>query len=302
MTLAPDVATLLARHGVRGPERAFRDGPFSGARITAFDGGDETWLLKRFNGRDDWMMRRTADRFGREAEFATSDVPAALPAGVAVPTVGAARDGDGFAVLMRDIDHMLFAPGGGIYEGAMELVLGRIAELHAAFEGSTLRDAAVHFCDPVARITLLAPEAGRTLVEEGRDFGILRGWQAFERLALPEAVRLVRTLFADPAPLRTLLDALPPTLLHGDAKAANMGVDGRGTLWLIDWALTMHAPVAVEVGWLLAVNSSRLPWPLDETLARYRTYLQRAAGARFAAHRWPQQERLIPRPPRRRRH
>jgi hypothetical protein len=38
------------------------------------------------------------------------------------------------------------------------------------------------------------------------------------------------------------------------------------------------------------VNSSRLPWTLDETLERYREHLRRALGARFDADIWKRQE------------
>ena len=40
-------------------------------------------------------------------------------------------------------------------------------------------------------------------------------------------------------------------------------------MWLIDWAMTLVAPPAVELGWFLAINSRRLPVSLDEVMRRY---------------------------------
>jgi Ser/Thr protein kinase RdoA (MazF antagonist) len=102
-------------------------------------------------------------------------------------------------------------------------------------------------------------------------------------------VRLARGLFADMSPLVQALASLPRTLVHGDLKLANMGVDGD-ILWLFDWADVSRAPVALEIAWFLAVNSSRLPRSLDATLDHYATQLQRALGdERLAEAQWPAQ-------------
>jgi thiamine kinase-like enzyme len=86
--------------------------------------------------------------------------------------------------------------------------------------------------------------------------------------------------------MRAVLDALPPTLLHGDLKLGNAALDDVGTLWLIDWALVMRAPVAHELAWMLAVNSSRLPSTLDETIVRYEAHLREALEGAFDHDEW----------------
>ena len=75
-----------------------------------------------------------------------------------------------------------------------------------------------------------------------------------------------------------VLQRLPRTIVHHDLKIANAGIEGS-TLWLIDWSEVTLGPVALDLGWLLAVNSSRLPWTLDETAERYRRHLSAALGA-----------------------
>jgi hypothetical protein len=150
--------------------------------------------------------------------------------------------------------------------------------MHAAFWDDRLDATDVGWCTLGDRLTMLSPNVGRQLVDAGRDFGLARGWKIFRELAPPDAAELVRRLQADPSPLLRLLEGLPPTLLHGDLKFANIGVDDGG-VWLLDWALVARGPVAVEMAWFLSVNSGRLPWPLDETLDRYARHLERELGA-----------------------
>src|SRR5581483_4817941 len=80
---------------------------------------------------------------------------------------------------------------------------------------------------------------------------------------------------------------------HGDFKFANVGLDAEA-VWLIDWAVSMYAPVAVEIAWFLSVNSSRLPCTLDETIERYRAALAARLGTqRFAQAQWGVQRGVV---------
>ena len=57
--------------------------------------------------------------------------------------------------------------------------------------------------------------------------------------------------------------------------------DGR--IALIDWQMTMLAPVAVELGWLLVGNSGVLPDRPETVLEAYRRAVAAAAGETAAA-------------------
>jgi hypothetical protein len=119
--------------------------------------------------------------------------------------------------------------------------------------------------------------------------GFTAGWQRFHSAAPPDASELVRALHNDPSPIIDVCNALPQTLLHNDVKIANIAIEGD-TVWLFDWALAGFGPVCSELGWLLGVNSSRLPWTLDETMARYGEHLRRTLGTRFDGAEWERQE------------
>jgi hypothetical protein len=99
---------------------------------------------------------------------------------------------------------------------------------------------------------------------------LARGWDlALERL--PSSVKERMTMPA--AELASEWSALPLTLIHGDCKIANFARLAGGRIAAFDWALAAAAPVAIEVGWYLAINATRLARPKEAWLELYRQRL-----------------------------
>lgn len=261
------VAALIDAHGLAGSaEEAFEHTGFSGAslaRLVRSDG--QAFVLKRMSIARDWIMRATDDHDCREAAF--SDASMDLGDLVRTPAVGAARDGGAHAVLMLDISDELVAPG-TISESQLEAIIEAMAALHRR-----PAPGGVPWCDLTRRLTLLTPDTAR--IAEAYDapvaHDIIDGWARFDELASPEGRTIVHRLFADPAPLVRALERTPAAFLHGDLKFDNIGIDRELRIWLIDWAMTLVAPPAVELGWFLAINSRRLPpsVSLDGVMSRY---------------------------------
>jgi hypothetical protein len=117
----------------------------------------------------------------------------------------------------------------------------------------------------ICRASLERPGAAREAVADR----ILPGWDAFDRQA-PRAVRdLINGLGEQPQPLLDALALLPATLIHGDLKLANVGIEADGTIDLVDWQMVTVAPVAVELGWFLVSNVASLPLSAADVLDRY---------------------------------
>lgn len=275
--LAADVAALLRAHGADATRlREIEHDGFSGARLWRVS---DTLLLKRVRYADDWIMQTTRDASCREAQFAASALATRLPHEVAVASLGAARDGDGWAILMRDIS-ACWITDALVPDDLCERIIDGLAALHAAYWARPPDDSGIDWCAVPQRLAVTSPATADALVRAGRDFGIAGGWRRFFETADARAAHVARRLFDEPAPLLRLLDALPQTLVHSDAKIANVGW-GEGRLWLIDWALVARAPAALELAWFLAVNSSRLPWPPDAVMQSYERRLRQrlTAGA-----------------------
>jgi hypothetical protein len=275
---APDfepLAQVLARHGLVGvPEESFPNDGWSGASMTLLRRGRDRFVLKRDSLARDWIARATDDGpILREAWFAAHGP--ALPSPVRAPYLGAGHDGDEFGILMPDLTGILFDWDAPISVGALEQVLNGLAELHShPWTVSDAREAS-HWCPIRERITLICRA---TLERAGpaRDAvgdRILPGWDAFDRVAAPAARELIDSLGIDPAPLVAALARLPTTLLHGDLKLANVGIEPDGTIDLVDWQMVSVAPIAVELGWFLVSNVASLPLQPDDVLARYHAAL-----------------------------
>jgi aminoglycoside phosphotransferase (APT) family kinase protein len=106
----------------------------------------------------------------------------------------------------------------------------------------------------------------------------IAGWDAFDRRAPAAARNLIARLTADVGPLVQALGELPVAGLHGDLKLANVALLPDADVGLIDWQMTLRAPVAVELGWLVVSNVALLPEPPDAVLDRYRQATQDGVG------------------------
>ena len=105
-------------------------------------------------------------------------------------------------------------------------------------------------------------------------------------MATPAAREIIAGLAADPQPLLDELEAQPATLIHGDLKLANVGIEDDGSIVLVDWQMVMIAPIAVELGWFLVSNVASLPLPPEEVIARYRSKLSYAISDAEDDGRW----------------
>jgi aminoglycoside phosphotransferase (APT) family kinase protein len=112
----------------------------------------------------------------------------------------------------------------------------------------------------------------------------LAGWDAFDRRASALARRLIESLSDDPAPLIAALGRLPSAGLHGDLKLSNVGLLPGRRVALIDWQMTLRAPIAVELGWFLVSNVALLPLAALGVLNDYRDAVRRRLGRGGRGH------------------
>ncbi|MEO8273141.1 MAG: hypothetical protein ABI620_03665 [Chloroflexota bacterium] len=268
----PDLASLLGEHdlGDAAEEPLPNDG-WSGARLTRLRRGDgASFVLKRDSLELDWIARVTDDALLlREAQLAIA--APTLPAPVRLPHLGVARDGDTVALLMPDLTGTLLRWEHPAAIDAAERVLGALAALHAQPWQEQL-PAAFPWTDLRRRVLLLtrasAAEYERAGMPVGERFRL--GWDAFDRQVRPRVKDLIDGMTTDPEPLLAALSRLPRAGLHGDLKLGNAGPSADGTVFFIDWQMTLVAPIAVELGWFLVCNTAGLPLTPEEALESYR--------------------------------
>jgi len=191
-------------------------------------------------------------------------------------------------MLMPDLTGVLFDWDAPISVDRLERVLGGLAEMHG-YPWRTSGDVGDGpWCPLRERIALICrpslerPGPAHDAVAER----LLPGWDAWDRVAAPPARGIIADLAADPQPLLEALEAQPSTLIHGDLKLANVGIEADGSIVLVDWQMVAIAPVAVELGWFLVSNVASLPLPPGEVIARYRSKLSWAIADAEDDGRW----------------
>ena len=283
----PDLAAVLSEHGLEGvPEEPMRHDGWSGAQLTRLTRSDGArFVLKRDSLARDWIARVTDDQpILREAQLVVA--APALPAPVRLPHLAAARDGDDVILLMPDLSGTLLTWEAPVDEAIVDRVLAALAALHALPWHEAVPEQ-FPWTGLDRRVLLLTRRSAEAYETAGNPVGerFRLGWEAFDRQAPPEARRLIAELTADASPLLDGLARLPTAGLHGDLKLGNVGLADDGTVWLIDWQMTLIGPVAVELGWFLVCNVAGLPVAPDHVLERYRLAAGRPADDAWAAER-----------------
>jgi hypothetical protein len=268
----PPLADALAEHGLAGvAEAEFDNDGWSGARLTRLVRDDGArFVIKRDALSLDWIARVTGDVPDlREALLAHARP--ALPAPVRLPHLAVARDDELVAELMPDLTGTLLRWEHPTTNDAVASVLAALAALHREPWHQQL-PGTFPWTDLTTRVTLLTRASAERYHAAGLPVGarFLGGWDAFDRHVRPPVRELVQRVSDDPAPLIAALQRLPSVGLHGDLKLGNVGIASDGTAWMIDWQMTMVAPVAVELGWFLVCNVASLQLTPDEALERYR--------------------------------
>jgi hypothetical protein len=281
----PDLADVLDRHGLRGaPEEAMRHDGWSGAALTRLTGSDGSrFVLKRDSLARDWIARVTDDApFLREAQLAHA--APALPSPVALPHLAVARDGDEVALLMPDLTGTLLTWEAPLDIATVDRVLVALATLHRTPWHAQL-PASFPWTDLRRRVLLLTRRSADAYSAAGIAVGdrFRAGWDAFDRQVRPPVRDLIDGMTAEPEPLLSALARLPVAGLHGDLKLGNAGPASDGAVHLIDWQMTLVAPIAVELGWFLVCNVAGLPLPPGEILERYRTVAELPDGEAWHA-------------------
>ena len=230
-------------------------------------------MLKHASPADDWIVRATRDDDIREGWLAAtatdsrawigqeSNPPWDVYLGSGRRPVGRWR-GDPDA---RRVDGAggLGAPGSStvLSVEATDRLLDRIAMLHAVPWSTVLTEAAARagaasppWCP--ARRTADPADAG-SRPPDTRPRAIRSGRSSCAAGTGSSATRLrppgIWSLGWPPTPLRSSRPwtACPSVGLHGDIKLANVALHPDGRVGFIDWQMTLEAPVAVELGWMV---------------------------------------------------
>jgi len=307
--LSPEALSLLEGRTVRNVRVQPFTSPYGGVSGNTFlsvetaddDGATRAYIVKRTAPSWDIIMRITGDTACREMLVWRQRLLDRLPDAIGHTVVGCAVDGDGWALLLRDITQQMHAcqrwpdPGWApLNERELATFLDGLAAMHAEFwEDAALLDPQLGLCELPWLYASFSPATVER--EAGSPHPLLpflrMGWEQFGQVAAPELVRLARRLQADTSPLIDALRRYPWTLAHGDPNTKNFGLELAPTpkLLLLDWQLVTRAPPAVDLAFFLALFSPVLPVSNEAVIEQYRQRLAARLGRRFDVSWWQPQ-------------
>ena len=207
----------------------------------------------------DWVMQTARDA-GRIADMWEQGLFDCLPASIDHATLAVRRKPGGAEVLMTDQTASLFSQGSELRTCHIDILQG-IDAVHRAFASASMSG----LCDLRDYYSLLSPRVCASQAAEHEVPRLaLEGWARFHELVPEEVAGAIGRLHADPEPLVDALMGYDATLVHGDLKMANLGMN-RDRVVLLDWGtLTAWAPAAVDYAWYIAINAAALE--LDHSL------------------------------------
>jgi hypothetical protein len=290
--------TRVRRQPFISPYGGVSGNQFLSVETTASDGPARSYIVKRTSPDWDIIMRITGDPACRELLVWQHGLLDRLPPEAGHTVVAGAIDGNGRALLMRDITDLMHPcqrwpdPGWSpLDERELLVFVDGLAALHAQFwEAPVLLDPGLGLCELPWLYASFSPATARRERDTPHSLiAILRdGWAQFEHEAAADLRRLVRALQADLRPLCDALARSPWTLVHGDPNCKNFGFERtpRPKLLLLDWQIVTRAPPAVDLAYVLALFSAVLPVSYEEVINRYRACLAERLGDRFDERWW----------------
>ncbi len=233
-------------------------------RVRLVDGS--RFVVKRIHPDSDLTLGLTGGTVAREYLLWRAGVLDRLPTGVGHAVLDGWLEGETTVLVMRDLGDAVLTWDSRLDAAQTDWVLERVAAVHRRFLGDPPSDTV----GLGEALSLFAPARLRALAEQGTELATLalRGWEIFADTAPADVAAPVLALLSDVTPLADALSTGPVTLTHGDLTTVNMAVE-RDDLVLLDWALPMAAPGAVDVARLVAGCSTRMAPPREAVLASY---------------------------------
>lgn len=238
--------------------------------------GQSRFILKQFHAERDWVMRLTHDSQTREMTLFLHGIFDRLADETSSPIIAVAENDGEWASLMYDVSMELLPPNQDLNADDATLLIEKLAGIHARFwDDVILENSALGLSSLDDFLTILSPARVRRELETGHTHPVLEaaalGWQQFDAQAPADVRHIIHAWQENNAPLREMLNKLPRTLVHGDYKLGNLGIDRteQPLTIVLDWQDATRSAGVLDLGYFLALNAHQLPFAKEDAIELY---------------------------------
>ena len=223
-------------------------------------------VLKRIVPEGDWLARFTGDR-GREGLLFAEGATARFPPNLDSAVRAAEFDGEAWWLAMDDVSEHLLGAAGPISRDQNRQILVAMAGVWQRFWGEPVDGACSFLYRQLA--------TGPGVAEQERDGVDLLPkqleafWEAFGDAVDDDVGEAVISIAADPRRFVAAFERCGTTLIHGDLRDEQLGIDGERVI-AIDWGLATIANPAYELSWDMMHTGWRIEASHNEIVEDFR--------------------------------
>lgn len=255
--------TVVSRAPLDGITEAYSTARLE--RATLSDG--QQVVLKTLTAEGDWLTRVSGGT-DRPRRLWDSGLFGRIGSVIDHTVIDIWEAGGRDVIVMRDASDELVPPRRPVTRQQSRKLLAGLAALHAAGRSEPVQE----LCPIGARYGMFAPALLANDPGPGAHPStewILSGWEMFDDLVDAGVADAMHAVHADPSLVGRPLATFAPTVVHGDAKLANLGIGGSRVV-AVDWGeLTGFGPPEVDVAWYALMNTSRIGGSPDDAFADY---------------------------------
>jgi hypothetical protein len=261
-------ASLLERFGRVSEQSVLDSTGWSGSRLeSAVLANGRRLVLKRIVPGGDWLASSTGDR-GREGLLFAEGVMGRFPPSLDSAIRAAEFDGEAWWLAMDDVGEYLFGVSGPITRAQNRQILAAMAGVWERFWGQPVEGA----CSFLDRQLCVGPGVSER-ERDGVDLlpkQLETFWELFGEAVHDDVAEAVLALAWDPGDFVAAFERCGTTLIHGDLRDEQLGIDGERVI-AIDWGLATVANPAYELAWYMMHTGWRIEASHDEIVADFRS-------------------------------
>lgn len=286
--LSPAVLSGLLQHNISHvtcqPFQSIHS--WSGNLLYQVQADDINLFVKRLRPSHDWLSIGSEDHHCRSVKVWQYGLLDRLQPQVEHMTLAGCLDGDGYALLMRDVSRGMLS-GPDLPHPVIHTLLDSLAAMHVTYwEDERLTESALGLAKVEKLITMDWPQNWHLFSHNPEIVEIIaKGWDALFDLLDPDVCAALQAVMENPQPLFEKLAQFPRTLIHADFRVGNVALlPENNQVVAFDWQYAAYAPATICLCWF--TMTGEVFSIQAEAAEYYRQQLANRLGSRFDQSLW----------------